>query len=91
MLRHLTLWHEIHYVAIEDPEQPESPARAHEYSFKAYPFPCKVPDKRSPAFAPELLKGLASKVPLAVSRFDPPGMREFLDRLIRGNGLMWPS
>ena len=32
MLRHLHRWHEIHYVALENPSQPEGPARAHEYS-----------------------------------------------------------
>ena len=31
MLRHLHRWHEIHYVAIANPAQPEGPARAHEY------------------------------------------------------------
>jgi sugar transferase (PEP-CTERM/EpsH1 system associated) len=83
MLRHLHRWHEIHYVALENPDQPEGPARAAEYSAKAYPFRYKIPDKRSPAFALELLRGFFSSVPLAVGRFHPPGMREFLEKLIR--------
>ena len=58
MLRHLHRWHEIHYVAIENPAQPEGPARAHEYSYKAYPFKHSIPDKSSPAFYAELLHGL---------------------------------
>src|SRR6185503_5662206 len=82
MLRHLHQWHEIHYVAIENPSLPEGPARAHEYSFRAYPFPYKVPDKTSPAFAKELLSGLFSKVPLAMGRFHPPGMGHFIEGLI---------
>jgi polysaccharide biosynthesis protein PslH len=83
MLRHLHRWHEIHYVAIENPTQPEGPARAHEYSHKSYPFKYRVPDKTSPVFYAELARGLFSRTPLAVERFNPPGMRAFLEDLIR--------
>ena len=83
MLRHLHRWHEIHYVAIENPSQPEGPARAHEYSHKSYPFPYHVPSKTSPAFYAELVRGLFSPTPVAVERFNPPGMRAFLEDLIR--------
>jgi glycosyltransferase involved in cell wall biosynthesis len=82
MLRHLHRWHEIHYVAIENPAQPEGPARAHEYSHKSYPFPYRVPSKASPAFYAELVRGLFSATPVAVERFHPPGMRAFLEDLI---------
>ncbi len=83
MLRHLHRWHEIHYVAIQNPAQPEGPARAHEYSHKSYPFPYRVPSKTSPAFYAELVRGLFSATPVAVERFNPPGMRAFLEDLIR--------
>jgi glycosyltransferase involved in cell wall biosynthesis len=83
MLRHLHRWHEIHYVAIVNPAQPEGPARAHEYSYKSYPFPYRVPSKASPAFYAELVRGLFSATPVAVERFHPPGMRAFLEDLIR--------
>ncbi|MEO8596170.1 MAG: glycosyltransferase [Candidatus Solibacter sp.] len=83
MLRHLHRWHEIHYVAIENPAQPEGPARADEYSFKSYPYPYRVPSKTSPAFYGELVHGLFSPIPVAVERFNPPGMRDFLRDLIR--------
>ena len=83
MLRHLHRWHEIHYVAIENPAQPEGPARAGEYSHKAYPFQYRIPDKTSPAFYAELVRGLFSPTPVAVERFHPPGMRAFLEDLIR--------
>src|SRR3954454_5678192 len=74
MLRHLHRRHEIHYVALENPALPEGPARAHEYSSKAYPFRHHVPDKSSPAFWTELARGVFSSVPIAVGRFNPPGM-----------------
>ena len=83
MLRHLHRWHEIHYVAIEDPAHPEGPARAAEYSFRAYPVRHRIADKRSPVFLAQLARGLLSPVPLAVSRFHPPGMRALLEDLMR--------
>jgi polysaccharide biosynthesis protein PslH len=83
MLRHLHQRHEIHYVAIANPAFPEGPARAHEYAHKVYPFEYRIPDKTSAAFYLELARGLVSSVPVAVERFHPPGMREFLEGLIR--------
>jgi polysaccharide biosynthesis protein PslH len=83
MLRWLSQWHEIHYVALEDPRSPEGPRRADEYSARAYPFHYAAPSKPSPAFYVELARGLFSAVPVAVSRFCPPGMRLFLADLIR--------
>jgi glycosyltransferase involved in cell wall biosynthesis len=83
MLRWLSQWHEIHYVALEDPRSPEGPRRASEYSARAYPFRYAAPAKPSPAFYAELARGLFSAVPVAVSRFCPPGMRLFLTDLIR--------
>jgi glycosyltransferase involved in cell wall biosynthesis len=82
MLRKLHQRHEIHYVALEDPLHPEGPARAPEYSTRAYPFRHAVADKRSPAFALELVKGTFDPIPLAIRRFHPPGLGEFLERLI---------
>ena len=83
MLRHLHRWHEIHYVAIENPAQPEGPARAHEYSFRSYPFRHRVPPRASLAFWGQVAAGVFSSIPVAVSRFNPPGMRAFLADLIR--------
>src|SRR5437660_10639145 len=60
MLRHLHRRHEIHYVAIENPDQPEGPERAHEYSFKSYPFRYRLRSKWSQA-----LRGVFSPVPVA--------------------------
>jgi glycosyltransferase involved in cell wall biosynthesis len=82
MLRHLHRRHDIHYVAIASPEQTEGPARAHEYSAKVYPFSYRVPQKPSPAFFVQLAGGIFSPVPLAVSRFHPPGIAAFLEKLM---------
>jgi glycosyltransferase involved in cell wall biosynthesis len=83
MLRHLHRRHEIHYVAIERTGEPEGPARAGEYSFRAYPQQHPIRAKSSPLFWGELVKGLISPVPVAVERFHPPGMRAFLEGLIK--------
>jgi glycosyltransferase involved in cell wall biosynthesis len=83
MLRWLHQWHEIHYVAIQNPSHPEGPRLAGEYSSRNYPFSYAVPSKSSPAFYAELARGLFSSTPVAVSRFRPPGMGKFLAGLIR--------
>ncbi len=86
MLRHLHSRHEIHYVAIENPAHPEGPRRSCEYSTRSYPYQHKILDKRSPGFFAQLIKGVFSPVPVAVSRFHPPGMSAFLENLIRTEG-----
>ena len=86
MLRHLHERHEIHYVAIENPAHPEGPARSGEYSTRSYPYPYKIRDKRSAGFLAQLVKGVFSPEPVAVSRFHPPGMSEFLEKLMRSEG-----
>jgi polysaccharide biosynthesis protein PslH len=82
MLRQLRRWHEIHYVAMEDPRHPEGPARASEYCERAYPFQHPVRDKRSPAFALELAGSLFNPLPLAISRFHSAKLGAFLAGLI---------
>ncbi len=82
MLRHLSRRHEIHYVAIENPAHPEGSALAHEYCARAYPYRYTIPSKPSAAFWMELMRGLVSPTPVAVERFHPPGMREFLEKVI---------
>ncbi len=82
MLRRLHTRHEIHYAAIENPAEPEGLARAPEYCTRAYPFRCRVADKRSPAFALELARGLFDPLPVSVRRFVPPGMGPALSSLM---------
>jgi glycosyltransferase involved in cell wall biosynthesis len=81
MLRKLHERHEIHYAAIEDPTQPEGPARAHEYCSKVYPFRHSMPDKRSPAFALQVAASLFQSQPIGITRFCVPGMGQALEQL----------
>lgn len=78
MLRHLHRNHEVHYVAFDDPGQPEGLARASEYSSHAYPVPFRVPDKASLRFYGDLARSVFSPRPLAVDRFRSAEMRRVL-------------
>lgn len=86
ILRRLHRRHEIHFVAIENPAHPEGPARAEEYSTRAYPFPRKVVDWRSPAFALQLFRSVVDPMPLSVRRFQTPALGIFLKHLIAKEG-----
>ncbi|HVX65432.1 MAG TPA: glycosyltransferase family 4 protein [Bryobacteraceae bacterium] len=82
ILSRLARVHEIHYVAFEDPANPEGPERAGEYSYRAYPVPHAVNDKRSLRFLPELAASMFSPLPVAIRRYRSEPMREFLDDLL---------
>ena len=82
-LRRLHQWHEVHYVAFDDPAQPEGLARSFEYCAKAYPVAHRVPDKTSARFALQLVEGLFSRMPVAVSRYRSAAMRRKLEELLR--------
>lgn len=86
MLRQLHRQHEIHYVAVEDPRHPEGPARASEYSTRAYPFRHTIPDKRGPAFAAQVVKSVFESMPIGMSRFRIPALGRFLEDLAERAG-----
>ncbi len=82
MVRRLHRNHEVHYVAFEDPAQPEGLARSSEYCTKAYPVAHRVADKTSPAFALQLIAGLFSRLPVAVTRYRSAAMRRQVETLL---------
>jgi glycosyltransferase involved in cell wall biosynthesis len=82
MLRRLHRNHEVHYVAFDNPAQPEGLARSSEYCAKAYPVSHRVPAKTSPAFALQLIGGLFSRLPVAVSRYQSAAMRRQVEALL---------
>lgn len=79
MLKRLHARHEIHYVALERGD----PARASEYCSFAYPIEHRVPAKNTPAFGLQLLNGLVSKLPVAVSRYRSEAMKRKIEALSR--------
>jgi len=84
-LRQLHLNHEVHYVAYDDPAQPEGLRRASEYSFRAYPVNRPIPSRGSPRFFGQLALNLVSHLPLAVGRYASVEMREQVASLLRAH------
>ena len=83
MLKWLSQWHEVHYVAYDNPKTPEGMRRAGEYSARAYGCPFRITRRFTPAFFLELLQNLASPLPSLIDRRRSPEMRELLERLMR--------
>jgi len=83
LLRCLHRRHEIHYIAFNDPNEPEGLERAKEYSSKTYPIDYQPVDKRSPAFLIELIVGLFSKIPVTIQRCRSTQMRAQIERLMQ--------
>jgi glycosyltransferase involved in cell wall biosynthesis len=76
--------HQVHYVCFDDPSQgPEGLKRANEYSSAYFTVPHKAPEKKltSPAFLAQILNGVTSSVPVAVSRLVSPAMKQKVQEL----------
>lgn len=82
ILRRLSRRHEVHYVAFENPAHPDAVKSAGEYCARAYGIRHAVADKRSLQFAAEAAGALFSSVPLAVSRFESPALRQKVEELL---------
>jgi glycosyltransferase involved in cell wall biosynthesis len=83
MLKRMHSRHEIHYVGYENNPAGEGPRRSGEYCTKLYHLPHATPPRTSPAFAAQLVKGLFSKLPVAVFRYRSPAMTSLLAGLIQ--------
>jgi glycosyltransferase involved in cell wall biosynthesis len=77
MLKRLHTRHEIHYVALNRGDA----SRALEYCSRAYPIEHRVPSKNTAAFGGQLLKGLVSPLPVAVSRYRSEAMKRKIEAL----------
>ena len=82
MLRELHKRHEVHYVAFDDPANPEGLRRSSEYSTQAYPVSHRIVPKRSIRFVGQLAAGLFSPIPVAGMRYRSAAMRDMISRLI---------
>lgn len=80
-LRYLHRNNEIHYVAYDNPAQPEGVQRAGEYCTRAYPVNRPIPKRGSPKFFVQLAMNLFSGLPLAVGRCHSAEMSGLLLRL----------
>src|SRR5271169_5062686 len=81
MVKRLHARHEVHYVAFDNPAQPEGVQRAQEYCSQAHPLALEVPPRRSLKFAMQLAVNLFSSMPLSLSRYCSVAMREKVAQL----------
>jgi hypothetical protein len=82
LLKQLHTRHEIHYVCFDYGHDSEGLTRSGEYCTQAYSIPHRVPSRRSVQFAVQLVTGLFSPLPVAVSRFQSRAMRTKVESLI---------
>ena len=82
MLRELHRSHEIHFAALQRPEDSESAAHSGEYCSHSYPIPHHPRAARSPVFWAQAAGGLLSAVPVAVSRWRSAALRHRAGQLL---------
>ncbi len=81
-LKELHKRHEVHFAALNNPANTEGPARAGEYSTRHIAVDHVPPKRGSLAMLPQLLAGVLSPVPLAVSRYESKALRDRIAGLI---------
>ena len=81
MLRRLHQRHEIHYLGFENNAAGEGVRRSTEYCTKVYPVPHRAPPRSSPRFWGQLARGLVSRLPVAIFRYQSAAMAEQIARL----------
>lgn len=81
-LRELNKRHEIHFAALNDPENLEGPQRSSEYSSRHFYIDHKAPARRSIGIIPQLVMSLTHPMPMSVFRYASRGLRQKIDALI---------
>ena len=83
MLRELHRDHEIHFAALQRPEDGgEGIARAGEYCSQSYPIFHDPPTANSPGFYAQAARHAFSGIPLAVSRWQSTALRKRIEQLL---------
>jgi sugar transferase (PEP-CTERM/EpsH1 system associated) len=84
MLKRLHVRHEIHYVALDLPEeQPGGVERSSEYCAQAYPVAHHAPRQGTARFWLQAAGSVFSELPLAVSRYRSSEMKRLIGELTR--------
>jgi glycosyltransferase involved in cell wall biosynthesis len=81
-LKELHKRHEIHFAALNAPENLEGPRRSSEYSTRHIAVDHSAPRRGSLAILPQLAGSLLNPVPMAVSRYYSAEFRRQIDALI---------
>jgi polysaccharide biosynthesis protein PslH len=82
IVKRLHARHEVHYIAYDNPAQPEGLQRAGEYCSRAYPVTLDVPPRRSLKFVVQLVGNLSSSMPLSLSRYCSAVMRDQIAKVL---------
>ncbi len=80
-IRRLHARHEVHYIAFDNPAEPEGLARAKEYCSYVYPVRHYAPPRRSLKFAVQVAGSVLSPLPLSIARWVTPAMTEQVRRV----------
>ena len=76
MLKRLHAKHEVHYIAYDDPAQPEGRERANEYASYVWPVARPIPPRGSLPFWMQIARNAVSPLPAAVGRFESAVMKK---------------
>ena len=83
LLRELNQWHEVHYLALQNPYELEGFARSREYSAQSYSVSHNPPERGSVLGAMQASASLLSPLPLAVSRYYVPELKRKASQLMK--------
>ncbi|MGB7985172.1 MAG: glycosyltransferase family 4 protein [Terracidiphilus sp.] len=81
-LKELHKQHEIHFAALNDPQNTEGPKRSSEYSSRSILVEHAAPARGSMAILPQLVGSIFNPVPMAVSRYASRDLRRKISALI---------
>ena len=74
--------HDVHFAGLNEPGNEEGPRRASEYSSRHFAVEHSVPQRTSLMIYPQLLAGILSPVPIAVSRYESKPLQRVVNELI---------
>jgi glycosyltransferase involved in cell wall biosynthesis len=81
-LKELHKRHEIHFAALNAPQNLEGPQRSSEYSTCHFSVEHSAPSRRSLGIIPQLVGSIVSTMPMAVSRYYSREFKQEIDALI---------
>jgi glycosyltransferase involved in cell wall biosynthesis len=81
-LQQLHKRHQIHFAALNDPQNLEGPQRSSEYSSRHIAVEHSAPSRKSLGILPQLAGSILNPVPLAVSRYHSVQLKRQMDALI---------
>src|SRR5664279_4259454 len=82
IVKRLHARNEIHYIAYDNPTQPEGVERSLEYCSRAYPVTLDVPPRGSAGFVAQLAGNLVSSMPLSLSRYCSAAMGQQITKVL---------